>query len=289
MSVIGPAYRLGMAILLACTLAPFVSQANEGVDLPWQAGPMTALIGDDLAQIELSDEYIFLDAAGTRKFMEMTQNPVSETEVGTIMPSDPEQEWFLVFEYDSVGYVADDEKDSLDADAMLASIREGTEAANEERRNRGWDTMSIVGWHQEPFYDEETNNLTWAIIGEAGGSQNVNRMIKLLGRRGVMTATLVSSPEVLPLATPLTDSLLAGYAYVAGNTYAEYVPGSDKLATYGLTALVVGGGAAALIKSGLLARLWKPLVVAFVALGAGIKRLFTSGRSAKHGMDEPIG
>lgn len=289
MSVIGPAHRLGMAILLACTLAPFASRANEGVDLPWQAGPMMAVIGDDLAQIELSEDYVFLDAAGTRKFMEMTQNPVSETEVGTIMPSDPEQEWFLVFEYDSVGYVADDEKDSLDADAMLASIREGTEAANEERRQRGWDTMSIVGWHQEPFYDEETNNLTWAIIGEAGGSQNVNRMIKLLGRRGVMTATLVSSPEVLPLATPLTDSLLAGYAYVPGNTYAEYVPGSDKLATYGLTALVVGGGAAALIKSGLLARLWKPLVVAFVALGAGIKRLFTSGRSAKHGMDEPIG
>jgi uncharacterized membrane-anchored protein len=44
-----------------------------------------------------------------------------------------------------------------------------------------------------------------------------------------------------------------------------------------------------LVKSGILARFWKPLVVALVAMGAGIKRIFTSGRSAKHGMDEPIG
>ena len=93
-------------------------------------------------------------------------------------------------------------------------------------------------------------------------------MIKLLGRRGVMTTTLVSSPEKLPLAAPLADALLGGYAYLPGNTYAEYVPGTDKLAKYGLTALVVGGGAAALIKSGLLARFWKPLLVALAALGA---------------------
>jgi len=289
MSALRCARGLGLASLLMLLVAAPAVHAEEGVELPWQPGPLTASIGDDLAQIELSEHYVFLDSSGTQQFMELTQNPVSGMEVGTVMPADPEQGWFLVFEYEPVGYVADDEKDSLDAEAMLSSIREGTEAANEERRKRGWETMSIVGWHEEPFYDTETNNLTWSIIGEAGGEQNVNRMIKLLGRRGVMTATLVSSPEMLPLASPLADTLLSGYAYVPGNTYAEYVPGTDKLATYGLTALVVGGGAAALVKSGLLARIWKPLMVALVALGAGVKRIFTSGRSAKHGMDEPIG
>jgi uncharacterized membrane-anchored protein len=289
MSSIQPTRGVSLAILLAFALAAFASHAEEGFQLPWQPGPMTAAIGDDLAQIELGESYVFLDAAGTRSFMEATRNPVSGSELATVMPTDAEQQWFLVFEYDDVGYVQDDEKDSLDAEAMLASIREGTESANEERRRRGWDTMTIIGWHEAPFYDAETNNLTWSIIGEAGGSQNVNRMIKLLGRRGVMTATLVSSPEILSLAAPLADTLLSRYSYVSGKTYAEYVPGSDKLASYGLSALVVGGGAAALIKSGLLARIWKPLVVAFVALGAGIKRVFSSGRSSKHGMDKPIG
>ena len=61
--------------------------------------------------------------------------------------------------------MADDEKDSLDADAMIASIREGTEAANEERRRRGWSTMTILGWHEEPFYDADTDSHWTAMSG----------------------------------------------------------------------------------------------------------------------------
>jgi uncharacterized membrane-anchored protein len=276
-----------LALLVAAVEAP--AEDEPGIQLPWQEGAMGTPIGEGLAEIDLPSEYLFLDAEGTRQFMELTQNPVSGTEVATVMPKDNQQGWFLVFEYEDVGYVPDDEKDSLDADAMLASIREGTEAANEERRKRGWTTMRIVGWYEAPHYDSSTHNLTWSIIGEAGGEQNVNRMVKLLGRRGVMTATLVSSPEALDAAAASADSLLADYRYVRGQTYAEYVPGSDKLAQYGLTALVVGGGAAALLKSGLLARFWKPIAVALAGLGAGIKRLFFGGRSSKHDMDKPIG
>ena len=66
------------------------------------------------------------------------------------------------------------------------------------------------------------------------------------------------------------------------------MPGTDKLATYGLTALVVGGGAAALAKSGLLAKLWKPIAAAFVALVAGLKRFVFGGRSAQHDPEKPI-
>jgi uncharacterized membrane-anchored protein len=35
-------------------------------------------------------------------------------------------------------YVKDDDKSSLDADAMMKSIRQGTEEANAERKSRGW-------------------------------------------------------------------------------------------------------------------------------------------------------
>jgi len=288
-------FRGGCSLGLALCFALFAvtpeatAQDGEETQLPWQEGSMGMPIGDGLAQIDLNSEYLFLGAEGTQLFMELTQNPVNGSEVATVMPRDAEQGWFLVFEYGDVGYVPDDEKDSLDAAAMIASIREGTESANVERRKRGWVTMRIVDWHEEPFYDSSTNNLTWSIIGESNGERNVNRMIKLLGREGVMTATLVSSPEGLENAAAVTDSLLADYRYVPGQTYAEYVPGTDRLAQYGLTALVVGGGAAALLKSGLLARFWKPLVVALAALGAGVKRLFFSGRSSKHDMDKPIG
>jgi uncharacterized membrane-anchored protein len=283
--------RLVAFIVVLLTFAASTSPAQEAAPepLPWQRGPMTAPIGSELAEIDFAEDYIFLDAAGTRRLMELTQNPVTGNEMATIAPIDENAGWFVVFEFDEIGYVPDDEKDELDADAMIESIRSATEAANDERRERGWETMTIAGWHEEPHYDDRTNNLSWAIIAESGGEQNINRIIKVLGRHGVMTVTLVAAPEELISAVPLTDTLLAGYRYQPGSSYAEYVPGSDKLAEYGLTALVVGGGAAALVKSGLLARLWKPIALGLVALGAGIKRFFMGGRSADHDSEKPIG
>ena len=275
---------VGAGLFLASTRA----SAEEEVQNPlsWQQGPGTAPIGE-VAEIDLPTEYLYLDGGGTRKLMELTQNIPSGQELATIAPRGDEQ-WIVVFEVDESGYVPDDEKDALDADAMLAAVRDGTEAANEERRKRGWETMTIVGWRESPHYDSMTNNLSWAIDGESGGSQNVNRIIKLLGRRGVMTATLVGGPDEMDGAIVRVNSLLEGFRFTAGNTYAEYVPGTDKLAQYGLTALVVGGAAAALAKSGFLAKLWKPIALGLVALGAGIKRVLFSGRSAKHDIDKPI-
>jgi uncharacterized membrane-anchored protein len=104
-----------------------------------------------------------------------------------------------------------------------------------------------------------------------------------------MTATLVATPDELEGAVGAADGLLDGYQFRPGSTYAEYVPGKDKLAKYGLTALVVGGAGAALLKSGLLAKLWKPIAAMLVALGAGIKRFFMSGRSSEHDLEKPIG
>jgi uncharacterized membrane-anchored protein len=221
--------------------------------------------------------------------MELTQNPLSGAEMATIAPAAEGEAWFVVFEWDDSGYVADDEKDELDADAILASIREGTEAGTEARRERGWPTMTIVGWHEAPSYDDESHNLSWAVIGESEGMQTINRITKLLGRSGVMTATLVASPDELDAAVAQVDGLLGAYRFRPGSTYAEYVPGKDKLAQYGLTALVVGGAGAALVKSGLLAKLWKPIAAVLIALGACLKKLFGSGRSSDHGMDQPIG
>lgn len=263
--------------------------APQPVRLDWVRGPSLAPIGADLAEMQISEDYVYLDADGTKRLMELTQNPVSGLEMAAVAPVSGEAGWFLVFEFEKVGYVPDDEKDSLDPDAMLATIRQSTEAANEERRARGWGTMQIVGWHETPHYDTRTNNLRWAITGESDGQRNINRIVKLLGRRGAMTVTLVSSPDELVAAIPAVETLLAGYRFKPGHTYAEYVPGTDQLASYGLTALVVGGAGAALVKSGLLAKLWKPIAIGLVALGAGIKRLLTSGRKVQTSLEGKIG
>ena len=172
--------------------------------------------------------------------------------------------WFLIFEWDPIGWVDDSEKDDIDADVILSSIREGTEQANKERRKRGWPTMTIDGWQEKPHYDASTNNLTWAIEATSDGNKVVNRLVKLLGRRGVMTVTLVSGPEEFGAATRESDVLLAGYAFEAGSDYAAFIPGTD----------------AALLKSGLLARFWKLLVFGAAALFDAVKRLWSGGERA---------
>jgi uncharacterized membrane-anchored protein len=68
--------------------------------------------------------------------------------------------------------------------------------------------------------------------------------------------------------------LLKGFAYQKEESYAAFSKG-DKIATYGLTGLIVGGGLLAAAKTGLLAKLWKPILAGLVVIGAFFKRIFT--------------
>ena len=196
--------------------------------------------------------------------------------------------WFVIFDFSADGYVKDDDRE-LDADALLSSIRKGTEHANKLRRERGWSTMEIVGWQQKPFYDPRSHNLTWAIQGKSENDLNVNHSTRLLGRRGVLNANLVLSPEDMGNALPAFNSLLTGITFNTGHRYAEFRPG-DKVAEYGLAGLVVGGTGVALVKSGLLQKFWKLLVLGFIAVAGAAKRLLArlmgrgeASEAASHG------
>lgn len=248
------------------------AQEARAPDIDWTVGPATADLGG-IAQIDLPDGFRFSGKSGAKKFLDLTENPTSGRELGVLIPPTADDMWFVIFEFDPVGYVKDDDKDNLDANALLASIRQGTDAANKERERRGWSTMRIVGWHTAPYYDLKTNNLTWAINGSGDGGNVVNYSVRLLGRRGVMNVDLVLSPEQIEAVVPAFETVLGGFSFKTGSRYAEFRQG-DKIAAYGLTALVAGGAGAALAKSGLLGKLWKLVVVGIAALLGFLKKLF---------------
>lgn len=183
--------------------------------------------------------------------------------------------WFAVFEFDDCGYVKDDEKNKLDADEILKQMKEGQEAANEELSKRGMPTLQLIGWHTPPFYNPTTNNLEWAIrLANGSGGETINYKTKLLGRRGVMDVVLVCDEEQMATVVPAYQELLKGFAFNKEENYASFSKG-DKVAEYGLTGLIVGGGLLMAAKSGLLAKLWKPIAIGILAIGAFIKRIFT--------------
>jgi len=246
----------------------------EGVK--WQKGNSVGELGD-IAQVKVPQGFVFADAGDTRTIMEANQNPTTGREMGFVAPEG--ENWFAVFEFDDVGYVKDDDKDSLDATALLDSIKQGTEAGNKERVRRGWATMTILGWEQPPHYNDVTHNLEWAIKATSEGMPVVNHNTRMLGRGGVMEVTLVTEPSSLAATLPKFKTMLQGFEFKQGHRYAEFRSG-DKTAAYGLTGLIVGGTTAALVKTGAFKWIWKALVGAGLAVSALVKKLFSRSRTA---------
>lgn len=253
-------------------------RAQDVPAIDWQDGPTLGELGG-IAQIRVPSGYRFAGKDGSKRFLELTQNPPSGRELGVIMPAagPGEEMWFVIFEFNPIGYVKDDERDALDGKAILESIKRGTARGNEERQKRGWSTMEIIGWQTPPRYDAITNNLTWAVRGSTGGDEVINHSVRLLGRKGVMDVDLVLSTNQVSSIVPKFDKMLSGFTFVPGNRYAEFRQG-DRIAEYGLTALVAGGAGAVLMKTGLLGKLWKLIVAAVVGLGALVGRVITALR-----------
>lgn len=237
----------------------------------WVVGPDEVPIGD-MARLEFDDRFAFGYPEEARALLEYWENPSNGRELGCLTSSGPE-DWFVFFEFDDIGYVKDDEKEDLDADAILESMIEGTKRGNEVRRERGWAELELMGWAVEPRYDELTNNLEWGTIVASDGHQSVNYSVRILGRKGVMQVQLVCGAADLQTYLPGFRESLVGFSFNPGNTYAEFKEG-DKIAEYGLTALVAGGALAGLAKAGILKKLLKPLIFGFVLVAGFFRRIF---------------
>lgn len=136
--------------------------------------------------------------------------------------------------------------------------------------------MTIVGWEVPPQYNSETHNLEWAVKGLSANNYVVNHNTRVLGRKGVMRVTLVVDPSHFSATLPDFRGLLADFEFSKGNRYAEFVQG-DKVAKYGLAALIAGGGAAVAAKTGVFKWLWKILVVGALAVVAFFRKIFGRG------------
>ena len=253
------------------------AQEKKIEDLPWELGPTKGQIGAS-ASIQVPEGYAFLGPAGAREFNRITENPESGVEEYILAKQD--LSWIAFFSFDLVGYVKDDEK--LDPDELLSSVTEGTEASNEERKANGWDPIHVTGWSLKPQDDNGIKSLEWAfrLKGEHSSGETINYNTRLLGRRGVMQVLLLTSPEELQASVTDFKSKLPGFAFTAGENYANFRAG-DHVAEYGLAALVTGGAAAVAAKKGFFAaiglfllKMWKLLLIGVVAVGAGFRKFF---------------
>jgi uncharacterized membrane-anchored protein len=281
-------FLLFLALASRMLLAFDDAKTGPPTGIEWHKGPYRAKLGS-IAEIDIPKGYAFTDGAGTRRFMELTHNPSSDSELGLVIPTDTGESnsWFLLFDFDEVGYISDSEKTSLDAGKILESLKKNIERGNEFRKEKGWAPFHLIGWQKPPFYDERTHNLTWATLGSSDDpkdGQTVNYSTRILGRRGAMSVDLVLDPTQLEKVLPASQELLNNFSFTSGSRYSEFVKG-DKVASYGLTALIAGGAAAAAVKTGLLTKLIagllalkKFILIILVAIGSAVKKLFAKAK-----------
>ena len=163
-----------------------------------------------------------------------------------------EDAWAVTVEYEEDGYVSDEDADSIDYGDLLKQMREDTAAASEYRVEQGYETIELVGWAANPYYDKATHKLHWAKEIKFGDApvNTLNYNIRVLGRKGVLLLNFIASIEQKELIERNLDSVLAMAEFDDGARYADFDPDLDKVAAYGLAALV---GGKVLAKTGMLA------------------------------------
>lgn len=232
------------------------AEENPYAKLDWKSGPTTKSIGGR-SSIFVPKDYVFLSVKETDKYSIITKNQPTGVE-NFFGPNN--SSWEAYFSFDSTGYVKDD--DEIDADELLETIKSGEKSANKYRKEQGWATLTTLGWEFMPRYDKNNNLLEWAFIVQNNNNQKkiINYKTRILGRAGVMSVVLVVDPEGLHEAVSDFKDKIQGFKYNNGEKYSEYREG-DRVAEFGLAALIAGGAAAVASKKGV----WAAIVGFLIA------------------------
>jgi len=300
--------RLTAGVLLAC--AAFVAQTSQAAsptttpstpstqastassleaeqDAAFKAAKAVQKVGPvditlrDQAHLHLPAGYVWVPTPAAAQLMRSMGNRTDDTFIGAIFPAD-DADWMAVVKFVKEGYIKDDDAKDWNADDLLKSLKEGTEAANEERAKRGIPSIEVTGWAQKPQYDAASHRLVWSALsqrkGSTDGNQGVNYNTYALGREGYLSLNLITNAKDLDKYKPDASKLLGAIQYDDGKKYADFNSSTDKVAAYGLAALVAGAAVKKLglfaIVAAFLAKFAKLAVVAGGAALWGIAKLF---------------
>lgn len=269
---------------------PIIPEEFEA-KLGYQTGTVTLEGG--IATLRLPESFRFIGPEGSRRLLtEAWGNPPQAAQgvLGMLIPKETsplgDEGWGVVITFDDSGYVDDKDAASMDYDKLLKDLQEGIQSENEQRKKNGFAAMTLVGWAEPPHYDAAAHKLYWAkdLTFDGSDHHTLNYNIRILGRRGVLVLNAVAAMSQIDAVRSQSGAILAAVDFNEGHRYADYLPGKDKAAAYGVAGLILGATAA---KAGLFKLLWvgilafKKLIIAgLVALFPALKRVFGKKEAA---------
>lgn len=247
-----------------------------------QEGPADVKLGDQ-AVVHLPESMFFVPRIQADRLMAAYGNGKDPSLLGVVMPKSDDDDWVITVNFDKAGYIKDDDAKNWNVSELLDSLRDGTEESNVERKKRGFPELVMDGWVEAPKYDSNTQRLVWSVaVKHKGDSANDNPTVNYntyaLGRDGYITLDLITQKNLVPKDKTAVLTLLDNLKYVEGKRYADFNSSTDKVAEYGLAALVAGVAAKKLglfaVIAAFLAKFAKVGILAAAALGGGLWKRF---------------
>jgi uncharacterized membrane-anchored protein len=279
-----------IALLVACAFHVTSTRAQEDANaLIALMHPRSGIIplANGTVQLNIGPDFTYLDSAdATTMLTKILKNPPDAVagNLGMIIPKKKDEGWFAVLSYSAEGHVSDSDAGDVNYDELLKQMQENSDKDAEERRDRGFPGVKLLGWAQRPYYDSNAKKIYWAksIQFDDVPNPTLNYDVRILGRSGYLNMKIVDSMDELSKINAEMPQILAMANFTPSNRYSDYVEGSDHLAAYGIAGLVAGG---VLAKAGffkgllvLAAAFWKVIAVAvlgfFAAIGNLFRRLF---------------
>jgi uncharacterized membrane-anchored protein len=241
-------------------------------------GPTEVALRDQ-ATLSLPAGFGFVPQQQAAALMRAMGNTTGNDFLGLIFPQEGPR-WFVSVHYEASGYVKDDDAQHWDADKLLQSLKDGTEAANQARTQAGVPPLAVTRWIEPPQYESDTHRLVWSAEARrkdgTGGDPAVNYNTYLLGREGFVSLNLITSASAVDEDKRAARELLTAVNFNSGKRYGDFNSSTDKVAAYGLAALVAGVAAKKLGLLALLAamavKFVKIIAVAVAAFFVAIKR-----------------
>ena len=248
-----------------------------------------------LATLDLQPGSCFVPPESTREFMTALGNKFSGEVLGMIIPGSKD-EWALdimiVLESSPSGHILDADANKLDANVILESIRSRTEAANVERKKLNQGELKVLGWDEPPYYDQPKRLLVWSInTVDFDNAASINYNQNMLGRDTLLRMVALGSVDNSKIKQ-FAKKAATHISYNPGKCYEDYQPGVDKVAEYGLAALIAGVAAKKLgffaLLFALLVKGWKIILVVVFFLGGTIYKLFGFNKAPAPPQDENV-
>ncbi len=239
-----------------------------------------------IAELNVPEKFKFLDAEQSKFIVEDLWGNLPQAGIlGTLFPADAdpftENSFAFIISYDAMGYVKDDDVESIDYDEILKEMQEDGIEANARRKEAGISTMDVVGWAAKPYYDASNKTLHWAknLRVEGEEENTLNYTLMLLGRNGILNLNAVSSMNELADVKAVIPELLQMPKFTEGNAYKDFNPEVDQVAAWTIGGLVAGK---MLAKAGVLVfllKFWKLIAIGVVGIGAFLRKFFTRNKS----------